>query len=86
MKIARVLISKEMMEHFLKADFFDPSREIKSNAPKDLEIIGFATSNEYPFTFEAYVKSEEFGDVTDGMACPLIEPFVYTSELVGNNE
>jgi len=79
MRVARIQISKEFFEMILIADVNQPpGRIITSNAPKDLEVLGFATSKVNPFTFEALVKSESFFDVAEGGEPPLIEPFIYT--------
>lgn len=62
----------------VKAEINQPSgRTITSNAPKDLEVLGFATSKESPFVFEALVKSESFAEVAEGAEPPLIPAFEY---------
>lgn len=72
-------MSQEILENFIRADFWaNPGQRITSNAPKDLEILGLAKSDVYPFTFEAYVKSESFAENPEGAIPPLIEPFTYT--------
>lgn len=70
----------------LRADFFArPNTIIKSNAPKDLQILGLAfaeTYTGYPHTFEIYVSSETFDEVPEGSEPPLISPFIYTVETI----
>lgn len=80
MKVARVFLSKEILEKFLKADVNNREFKITSNTPSDLEILGLATHDLHPFTFEAYVKSESFTDIPEGAMPPLIEPFHYSLE------
>lgn len=82
MRVARVQISKEFFEAFVKAEVWSPVYFIESNAPQDLEVLGFATSKDHPFTFEAYVKSESFAEVAEGAMPPLIKPFVYTKKTL----
>lgn len=80
MRVARVQISKEFFEMFVRAESGIPFTVYESNAPKDLEVLGFATSQDHPFTFEAYVKSESFPEVAEGAMPPLISSFVYTQK------
>jgi len=83
MRLARVLLDKEVLESLIKAEFTQRSGyKITSNAPKDLEVLGFETNPKIPFTFEAYVKSETFDEIEDGEVPPLIKAFVYTAEKV----
>jgi len=84
MKVAKVQISKELLEQVLKADINQPTgRVITTDAPKDLEVLGFASIEGSPWTFEAYVKSETFLDIPEGSEPPLIAPFVYTVHYKG---
>lgn len=88
-KIARVQVSKQWFEYFLRGEFgLRPNTVISSNAPKDLEVIGlYIPENKRPFpidVLEVYVKSESFKDIPNGIDYPLIEPFLYTiTELNG---
>jgi hypothetical protein len=80
-KVARVRISKELLEQIIRADFGQyPGRTVTTNAPKDLEILGVGKIEGllYPHTFELYVKSETFDDVPEGAEPPEIEAFTYT--------
>ena len=79
MKIARVQISREYFEMIIKADGLPPpNRIITSNAPKDLEVLGFTATRDFPFTFDMYCKSESFAEIAEGAEPPLISPFIYT--------
>jgi hypothetical protein len=82
MRVARVQISKQLFESVLKAEFGHPSRVYETNAPKDLEVLGFSSSKENPFVFEALVKSKAFDDIAEGAIPPLIQPFIYTMKEV----
>jgi hypothetical protein len=78
MRVARVQISKEFFEMFVRAEINQPpGRILTSNAPADLEVLGFASSKESPFVFEALVKSSTFADVAEGGVPPLIPSFEY---------
>jgi hypothetical protein len=79
-KVAKVRISKDFFEMFLRADYgTQPNTTIESNAPKDLKVLGLRTIYDfYPYTFWVYVESEEFENIPEGAEPPEIEPFVYT--------
>lgn len=81
-KVARIQISKEYFEMFLRADFGTrPNTTLSSDAPKDLEVIGLAYPEGYqgyPGTLTIYIKSDDFDEVPEGQEPPLIEPYHYT--------
>jgi hypothetical protein len=81
-KIARLEISKEFFEMFLRGELFmEPNTHIRTNAPKDLEVVGLVVPERwygYPGTLEIFVRSETFAEVVEGAVPPVIEPFTYT--------
>lgn len=77
-KVAKVRISKEYLEDFLRADYgTQPNTTIESNAPKDLKVLGLKQIFGFYPTFWVYVESDEFADVPEGSEPPEIEPFIY---------
>jgi len=80
-RVARMRISKEILEVILRADVGTrPNTTIETNAPKDLKVLGLGNVKGliYPHTFEVYVESETFDDVPEGADPPEIDAFIYT--------
>lgn len=69
---------------FLRGELFmEPNTHIRTNAPKDLEVVGLVVPERwhgYPGVLEVFVRSETFAEVQEGAVPPVIEPFTY--ELV----
>ena len=80
-KIAKMRVSKEYLEMVLRADVFtQPNTIVKSNAPKDLEVLGLDQSRLELFgsaTFWVYVTSDTFKEIPEGADIPEIPPFTY---------
>jgi hypothetical protein len=83
-RIAKVEISKELFEFFIRGEFgAHPGTIIESNAPKDLKVLGLARTSSYsmhgyPMSLYVVCESESFDDIAEMAEPPLIEPFIYT--------
>ena len=85
-KYAKVRVSTELFELMLKGEFGLGYGEIKTDAPKDLKVIGLSpVSDEFPPRSVFVVcESSEFMEVLEGGEIPVIKPFTYSVERKNN--
>lgn len=77
-RIAKVRISIEILSMMLRAEFNNLDH-IRTDAPKDLEVVGFAAVPDYPYYVGwVYCTSETFDEIMEGADAPEIPAFTYT--------